>query len=263
MKSIIEAKTITKALLEEWCESEAIGIRIHGFIPPDEALEIADRLLNSKSLSNYQNIQKMLSIGQSFFETYGLDGNTDPVALANYLDHVDYFQNEIRSSCLPYPSPLDKLWKMLDADMGAECVSIDGQSMTPALVRVFPEYYEFIPHNDILYRDVPKLKISQEIKIQFAMNIYLKNSPEGGKLQVWKQHFSEVELQQLSLAGSEFGYDRNKLPLPDIEIETEPGDLLLFDSTLIHAVTTIKQGVRVNISSFLGYQPGMPLVYWI
>ncbi|MFN6572142.1 hypothetical protein [Dendronalium sp. ChiSLP03b] len=52
MESIIEAKVINKTVLEYYCESEAVGIRIRGFIPLQEALEIADKLLNSSSLSN-------------------------------------------------------------------------------------------------------------------------------------------------------------------------------------------------------------------
>ena len=51
MESIIEAKVITKSLLESYCESEAVGIRIRAFIPPHEALDITDSLLKSKSLS--------------------------------------------------------------------------------------------------------------------------------------------------------------------------------------------------------------------
>ncbi|MDB9372597.1 2OG-Fe(II) oxygenase [Nodularia sphaerocarpa] len=205
----------------------------------------------------------MLSIGQSYFETHGSDGKTDPVALANYLDKVDYFQNQIRSACLPYASPLDRLWEMLDQVMGVECVSIEGKPMTPGLVRVFPENFEFIPHNDIFHRDAPDVKIAEKINTHWAANIYLKTAPEGGRLQLWSQRFTEVELQQMTLVGSEFGYDRNKLPQPDVEVETQPGDLLLFDSTLVHAVTPIHKGIRVNISSFVGYRQNMPLLYWI
>ncbi|MDB9372596.1 hypothetical protein [Nodularia sphaerocarpa] len=54
MELIIEAKIITEDLLDYFCESNAVGIRIRNFIHPHEALEIADKLLNSSSLSNYR-----------------------------------------------------------------------------------------------------------------------------------------------------------------------------------------------------------------
>lgn len=48
-------------------------------------------------------------------------------------------------------------------------------------------------------------------------------------------------------------------PLPQETLDI--ADRLLKSKSL--SVTPIKQGVIGNISSFLDYKPGMPLVYWI
>ncbi len=262
MSWIIDTDVVTKALLEGFAGNDYLAIRYRSFVPRDQALKIAGNVIKHPSLSTYRNTEELLRVGESHYETHDPGGEANQAALDEYLDHADLLMNQIRSCCLPYESPLDRLWKMLDREMRAERVSINGRPMFAGIVRVFPDGSELLPHNDIFRRDAPYLEVAKEISAQFAANIYLQVPHEGGEIRLWKERFTDEELRQMAREGSEYGCDPEKLPPPSLELKPEPGELLIIDSTRLHAVKASHGGTRVGMSCFLGYRPGKPLVYW-
>lgn len=91
-----------------------------------------------------------------------------------------------------------------------------------------------------------------------SVNIYLSMPPEGGGLKIWNlPKESKFEKSSLSKLIKNFAFDPNYsnkiqsfLPLPEI-ITPEAGDLIIFDTSLPHAVTGFIDGDRVTIQTFI------------
>lgn len=151
---------------------------------------------------------------------------------------------------------------MLDKEFGVERARIAGREMFAGIGRVFPEGTELLPHNDNLARDAPGVSIGAELDGQLAASVYLRVPEQGGELQLWDIRPSVEELQAWRAQGSEYGSDRTLLPLPNLEIKIESGDLVLIDATKIHGVARQIRGARVSLSCFLGVRCGRPMVCW-
>lgn len=251
-------KTDVAALLAH----DVLALRVTGFVDPGAAYEIAEGLVGHSSLSAYRNTSELIRVGESHYETRDPDGTTNEEALRTYLGNADILMDEIRETCSPHQSPLDKLWSMLDEEFGVERARIAGREMFAGIGRVFPEGTELLPHNDSLARDAPGVSIGAELDGQLAANVYLRVPAQGGELQLWDIRPSEEDLRAWRAHGSEYGSDRTLLSQPDLEIQIASGDLVLIDATKLHGVARQVRGSRVGLSCFLGVRYGRPMVCW-
>jgi hypothetical protein len=262
MDLVTDIEAITVAHLDDLHQGRSLALRIKRFIPTGTALSISERLVRHSSLAAYRNTPELVRVGESHFETHNEDGSTDADALNEYLSNADQLMDEIRRACAPRPSPVDQLWRLFDDVGGVERAEVDGRSMFAGIVRIFPEGSELLPHNDVFARDAPDLAPASEITAQFAANIYLEAPEDGGHLQLWGERPNEQRLADIRDEGSKYGASRSLLPPPAVEIEIDPGDLLLIDATRLHAVSAQKHGRRVGMSCFLGQRPGRPFICW-
>jgi L-serine/L-threonine ammonia-lyase len=152
-------------------------------------------------------------------------------------------------------SPLDKF--RLDADemwpQGANIMRYQGHLMFAGVVRVFEEGSYALPHQD----DLTDLGI----QLQIGMNVYIQPAQDGGKLELWDLTLSPSEYESMRLH-ARYGLDRQKLSQPDSVLIPEAGDLIVFDTCKVHAVSEITSGVRISQGAFIGYKKGESLRFW-
>lgn len=262
MEFVRDVEALTSVHLDDLDAGRVRALRISRFVEPDVCGHLADQLTRHHSLSAYRNTSELMRVGESHYETHDQGSGTNVPALEDYLARAETLEAEIRAACRPHPSPMDRLWRMLDDVMGLRRARIDGRAMFAGIVRVFPEGSELLPHNDVFGRDAPGVPEAAEITAQFAANIYLEVPDDGGALQLWGLRPQEKELAALQAPGSVYGADRALLPAPDVELPVGPGDLVLIDATRLHAVTRQRRGRRVGMSCFLGRLPGRSLICW-
>jgi len=153
---------------------------------------------------------------------------------------------------------------------GACIENVHNRKMLAGIGRVFEDNFELPPHQDILARDVSDAPIYpiypfSNLVTQLSANIYLRTPKYGGELEIWKVKPSS--LKQPEIHDKEYEYegiiDRQILPPATTVIKPQVGELILFDSTRVHAVRASHGGPRVSMSMFIGYRNQQePLTYW-
>jgi predicted 2-oxoglutarate/Fe(II)-dependent dioxygenase YbiX len=119
----------------------------------------------------------------------------------------------------------------------------------------------FLAHHDILAKDAPGNYQAISLQGQLAANVYLKMPEQGGELQIWQTELSPEEFDQMR--GDSYGIQPDLLGAPEVQIRPGPGDLIIFNSRKMHAVTPGKGDLRLSLSCFVGYRgPAMPLTFW-
>lgn len=259
---IRDVHTVTAGDLQDLHDARVLALRIRGFVPADQAWYQAGRLIDHPSFSVYRNTAELMRVGISHWETHDERGAIDHAALDDYLASVEGLMGDIRRACLPYASPLDELWKSLDAEIGITRATINDRPMFAGVVRIFPQGSQLLPHNDILARDAPGLALAGELDAQFAANIYLETPSRGGDLQLWDFRPAEEMLRECAAEGSAYGADRDRVGPPALEFAVGTGDLVIIDATRLHAVSVLENGRRIGMSCFLGRRPAGPMIYW-
>lgn len=138
---------------------------------------------------------------------------------------------------------LARLW-----GTGVEVARIDGGTMAPGTIRYFRPgdlMHPHVDHKEHLAGDICSLA-------RLAVNIYLAVSSDGGELELWQVRPTEEQLDCWLLA--DYSLDRNQIGPPDLVIRPAAGDLILFHSDQIHAVSDVGSGLRLTASCFLGIQ---------
>lgn len=65
------------------------------------------------------------------------------------------------------------------------------------------------------------------------------------------------------MRGDSYGIDPALLGEPTLEICPSPGDLIIFNSKRMHAVSPGSDDLRLSLSCFVGYRgPATPLSFW-
>lgn len=236
-----------------------LALRVPNYYTPRLAHLMAKRLIAHPLFGHYNNAPDVGRVGTAFFETV-----ENGVLREKYYAGAITAIHALREACLPLSSPVDLFRLSLEEtwEWGATLANLDGRPMFVGLARVFEEGAEALPHQDILRRDAPYCPSAYGLLTQLAINVYLQPSPSGGELEIWQMRLTDAEYDALRLPES-YGLDRRRLPEPDVVIRPEVGELILFDSTNVHAVRATIGGSRVTVSAFVGYRgPGQPLIYW-
>jgi hypothetical protein len=238
---------------------EIAAIHIKRYHPAEQCGLIVDRLMTSSLYGRYVYENKIGRWGQAFFES-----ESDPDSRQRYEQMAVRWMGELRELCAPYLTPIDKLRLELDEawPAGARIATLGGRKMFAGLPRHFGEGSEAEPHPDIFAWDAPGAPEAAALKGQWAWNVYLSVASKGGALVIWDLRLSRDEYERRRAPGS-FGVRRDDLPDPIAVLYPEAGDMILFDSELLHAVEKIEGGSRVTWSCFVGYGTAEePLLLW-
>jgi 2OG-Fe(II) oxygenase superfamily len=246
-----------------------LALRIPNYYPRTEALTISQLLVQQQSLERYLRAPD-IGVQRSSITFFEINGNLEILEL--YYQKAAVSAIQLRETCFPYLSPIDKLRLDLTDiySQGAAIENVHQRKMLSGIARVFEDSSELPPHQDILLRDILDSGLApipdyEELVTQLSSNIYLQIPKIGGELEIWDIKPSFVEQQ--AIRDKEYKYegivDRENLPASAVMIKPEVGDLILFDSGKLHAVRPSQKELRVSVSMFVGYRgEDKQLTYW-
>ena len=250
-------------------EGKILALRIPSYYHHEQAAQISEELIEQDTLERYHRAPDVgvQRTGITFFET---NGNEE--MLERYYQQAPACNRNIRYTCSTFISHSDKLRLELgDIWLAGACIeNIHNRTMLAGIGRVFEDNFELPPHQDILARDVfdapiyPSYPFSNLVT-QLSANIYLRTPKFGGELEIW--NVKPQTTKQPEIHEKEYKYegiiDRRTLPTATAVIKPKIGELILFDSTKVHAVRASHGGPRVSMSMFIGYRnQNEPLTYW-
>ena len=246
-----------------------LALRIPSYYHHEQAEQISEDLIEQDTLERYHRAPDVgvQRTGITFLETKG-----NEKMLERYYQQAPACNRNIRYTCSPFISPIDKLRLDLgDIWLAGACIeNIHNRTMLAGIGRVFEDNFELPPHQDILARDVSDAPIYpsypfSNLVTQLSANIYLRTPKFGGELEIW--NVKPQTTKQPEIHEKEYKYegiiDRRTLPTATAVIKPQIGELILFDSTRVHAVRASHGGPRVSMSMFIGYRnQNEPLTYW-
>ena len=253
----LETERLRTEHMQSLLNGDLLAIRLSQFIDASTSQKLGVQIIN-KGFDRYVNAPSIGRIGMAFYEA-----ENQPERMASYFEGVFDNIDELRRRCTPYLSPIDMLRCTLDEvwPAGATLETLYGKKMYVGLSRVVQPDVHFLAHHDILAKDAPGNYQAISLQGQLAANVYLKIPEQGGELQIWKTELSPAEFDQMR--GDSYGIHPDLLGAPEVQICPGPGDLIIFNSRKMHAVTPGKGDLRLSLSCFVGYRgPAMPLTFW-
>jgi len=233
-----------------------IAAQIHSFYPKSSCQNFAEKVLHHPNRGSYVIAPNISRTGTSFFDTVG-----QPARRKEYFNNSMPLMNlEYERFSFDTPLTAFMLKLMTVWPYGIQFQKLDGASMWAGSARVF-DSIEALPHFDDLRVDGAEYPESVKVLRQLAVNIVVQTPNSGAEIDIWDLRLNEAEFDRLRL-GDSYGLDRNLLPPPTVTIAPQVGDLILFDSTRIHALRP-SDGVQIAHSCFLGFHGvQQPLAVW-
>lgn len=234
-----------------------LAVLVKGFIEPGLAADLAGKIL-SRGYAHYSNAPSIGRIGMAFYEAEG-----DPSQVTTYFEQAAKNLTDLRDRCAPLMCPIDLLRCALDETWpaGAMLETLYEKKMYVGLSRVVEPGVTFLAHHDIFAKDAPDSFHARSLQAQIACNVYLSMPSDGGGLQIWENEIAANEFD--TLRQDSYGIAPECLGQPQLNIRPEPGDLVLFNSRLMHSVTPGRETPRLSLSCFVGYRgPAAPLSFW-
>ena len=251
------AESFGPAPLQALARGEVLALQVHAFIPPETCALIAAKA-EEHGYPSYLNVPSVRRIGMAFYETQG-----KPELIADYFDAVPRNALEFRRACAPYVSPIDVLRCALDDawPAGAHLQTLHGKKMFIGLSRLVAPGTTFLAHHDILAEDAPGQPEATSLLAQFGANVYLQMPDEGGELLMWNREIPSADFK--AMRGDDYGVPIATFGKPDLVLRPAPGDLLVFNSHKMHAVSPGTRQNRLAVSCFVGYRGDQaPLTFW-
>ncbi|WP_306031425.1 2OG-Fe(II) oxygenase [Stappia sp. MMSF_3263] len=255
LKAVEISKELTAESIRKLVAKNIDAIHVPGFYPSDLSAEFSRRIAGHSDLEAYkvQNALKRLGMGY-------VDVGKDADNASRYHSEAVRSIWGIRDLVYPRMTPLDHFRLLLEEvwPAGATIQTIDGQKSFVGTCRVIEPGATMLPHNDRLARML--VDGQSGLTGQLAVNVYLDMPPSGGDLELW---LSEPTPEQDKIQETSDGLERSELSEPRMVIRPQNGDLVLFNSQLIHCVSPGVGGQRVTMSCFVGYRgDDEPLSYW-
>lgn len=251
---------LDEAILADLFEGTYIALRVPGFYDVQYCKNLAELL--------YQQIDGQAVTGGIYESDIDSFWNVmnDEARRERYLDAGLPVQRRLRELCAPYPSPIDQLRLALDEAWpgGATLMAMNGRKMPFGITRLWRIGKEALPHQDLLWREAGQDLLAVRLRGQIGVNVYLDTADEGGELETWDRYITDQEYEKLrdTCSGS-YGFPRNMLPAESLLFSPEVGDLVMVNTTRVHAVRMITKGRRITISGFVGNAgAGQPLRCW-
>lgn len=255
---LIDNSLTTESLLK--LASREIGaIHVTGFYPKEIGIEVAKKAINHPKLGHY-NKKYTSTVGRICMPH--IDSEWNPEAARKYHGEAVENIHDIRSLFLPYMSPVDHVRLLLQElwPAGANIQRLYRNPCFVGAIRVFkPTVSSFYPHHDRIDEesDAPELR---DLTEQLVANMYLDVPDEGGDLQLWLRDPTEAEK---NLIRDVEGLLPDTVEPPRLVIHPQAGDLIIFSSRMLHAVSPPRGKHRVGMAAFIGCSgPDKPLSYW-
>lgn len=253
----VNPEELSREALVSLATGKVLALRVVGFVDPMTCALIAGRV-EEHGYSPYLNVPSVRRIGMAFYETEGSAKLIDTY-FASARQHI----GEFRRACVPYCSPIDTLRCALDEvwPPGAQLQSLDKRKMFIGLSRMVPPGTTFLAHHDIFAEDAPGRVEATSLKAQFGANVYLQMPDTGGALLMWNREIPPLQFNRMR--GLDYGVPIELLGDPDLTVLPHPGDLLIFNSRKMHAVSPGTGQSRLTVSCFVGYRGETePLTFW-
>lgn len=255
--SIVDVDSLDYVSLMSLFDMNVIAIRIRQFYDPEHCKALS-RLLD-------EDVTNAGTIYNSNIDSFWSARQTEE-RLERYLDSAEPLQQKLRLLSAPHPSPIDLIrGSVADAwTSGVTPMSTKGRSMPFGFTRLWAPGSEALPHQDVLWREIPDDNSAGEQVGQLAVNLYLDTAAEGGELELWDY---VVDDEQYKSCGSQYegsyGFPRALLPATSVLLKPESGDLVFINSLRVHAVRKVDQGRRITLSGFIGsWGSDRPLRCW-
>jgi len=258
---VATTSSIDHSLLQRLFRGELLAVRVPGFCTERRCQILAERLYERLSTQRAQGGGIYDSDIDSFWSAYG-----DETRRNRYFDSALPLQRRLRDLSSPYSSPIDVLRLALDEawPAGACLLSMSGRKLPFGITRLWETGSTALPHQDVLWREIGRDGEAASQVGQLGVNVYLETSGSGGELELWNFKVSDIEYERSSndYRGS-YGYPRSMLPEESVVVTPEVGDLILLDTTRVHAVRGVTEGRRITLSGFIGsWGEEQPLRCW-
>lgn len=254
-----QANSLTSEDMIALFRGQVLAVRIHGFCPTEICAQMSNRLVDHPKLTYYPHAPAIGKVMDAFYE-----GHSNSEKRKKYYDTVVQSTFEFRQLSWPYINPLDHLRLILEDiwPAGAIRENIHGRPMAFGLAQLFKEGACAWPHQDFLRMDEPSSQRAQTLITQVTALVYVQPAEAGGHLQLWPDHYNHEEFMARKNVDT-YGLDYKKIPPPSIDIRPQVGDLVMADSTKVHAVTKVEKGLRIAVNCFLGFR-GIhePITFW-
>ena len=253
----ITADQLKPSTIIALAEQKLAVIQVKAFVPAHVCALLAERA-ESYGYSSYLNVPSVRRIGMAFYET---EGRTD--LIEQYFSEAQQNVRDFRRACEPYCSPIDIFRCTLDEiwPYGANLQTLDQRKMYIGLSRMVSAGTTFLAHHDIFSEDARGRPEATSLKAQFGANVYLQMPETGGALLMWDREIPAAEFDRMR--GNDYGLPIETLGTPDVEVRPDPGDLLIFNSRKMHAVSPGTGRSRLTVSCFVGYRgKQQALTYW-
>jgi hypothetical protein len=245
--------------LQDLVDNKVAAIHVRGFYPKDIAEKVALKALDHPQLG-YYNKKYTSSVGRIC--TPHIDSEWNEAEADKYHGAAIGNIHALRQLFYPYVSPVDHVRLLLQEmwPAGANIQRLHERTCFVGAFRVFhPVKSSFFPHYDRLEEETAAPEISGLIQ-QLVANIYLQVPENGGDLQLWLREATESES---TLVRDVEGLLPEAVEPPRVVIHPHAGDLIIFSSRQLHAVTPGIDSARVGMAAFIGcYGPSRPLTYW-
>lgn len=253
------AAELTTETLVALANREIGAIHVRAFYPENMCAEISQKAMRHPALGNYHK-KFTSSVGRIYMPH--IDTKWNPDLIDKYHTAALPAIADVRSMFEPMISPVDKVRLLLQEYWpgGANLLRLRGRASFVGAFRVFqPNTSEFFPHNDQISQETDAPEIAG-FHNQLVANIYLEVPETGGDLQLWLREPTPDEKQVILDVE---GIDPATIEPPRITIHPGVGDMIIFSSQMLHAVTPCKDAYRVGMAAFIGCPPvNQPLAYW-
>lgn len=248
LPKVLETDRVSAQALRTLVNGDVVAIVIRGYLEKQVARDIGHRLARHPRFGFYQNANDIGRTGTAYYETIG-NGELEEKYFREALAAI----GDLRQGGAPLQLPIDRLRLEMDEQwpMGAQLLRDgSGRPLFVGLARIFESGAQALPHVDHLEWDAPLGRFPLRTVEQWAANIYSLMPSSGGELVIWPFCPDHDEYERLRIPGS-YGLSPETLPQSPIVIKPEEGDLVIFNSHLVHAVYATTNGVRVTMSCFM------------
>ncbi len=260
--TIKTARSLEQSDILDLISEKILALRIFPFSKKDHCLNWQEALKQSTVQKRYSNALDVpvKRIGMTLFET-----ENKSEKLKQYLMEGRNTRDTIQQ-IFGKVNPLDQLIEKLSScwQGGCKIQELFNEKMNPGIIRSFEESANggLPPHIDSLFKDLPENNSFNHMQCQLAANLYFGVSEKGGNLDIWNYAPKASELEGLYSGSYDF-IDPIKIPTQSQTIKPRLGELIIFRSNCIHAVSSNSVGNRSAASCFIGYyDTSKPLTVW-